>query len=143
MVDVEGYVSLHTNRYSVPPSFIGRQVEVRETRDHIEIELDARHIVKHRRIPTPDQVRVTLPEHRPPRGQGQGRSPSGRNRDARRRARDRALHRESEAPQPQGDRAAAAPTAAHAAGTIRAKRFSGPSKKRAAMASTIWTASNA
>jgi len=70
LVDVEGYVSLHTNRYSVPPSFLGRQVEVRETRDHIEIELDARHIVRHRRIPTPDQVRVTLPEHRPPRGQG-------------------------------------------------------------------------
>ncbi|WP_324292561.1 IS21 family transposase [uncultured Paludibaculum sp.] len=70
IVDVEGYVSLHTNRYSVPPSFIGRQVEVRETRDHVEIELDARHIVRHRRIATPDQVRVTLPEHRPPRGQG-------------------------------------------------------------------------
>jgi hypothetical protein len=70
MVDVEGYVSLHTNRYSVPPSFIGRPVEVRETRDHVEIELDARHIVQHRRIPTPDQVRVMLPEHRPPRGQG-------------------------------------------------------------------------
>lgn len=73
LVDVEGYVSLHTNRYSVPPSFIGRQVEVRETRDHVEIELDARHIVQHRRIPTPDQVRVTLPEHRPPRGQGPSR----------------------------------------------------------------------
>jgi transposase len=70
LVDVEGYVALHTNRYSVPPSFIGRQVEVRETRDHVEIELDARHLVKHQRIPTPDQVRVTLPEHRPPRGQG-------------------------------------------------------------------------
>jgi transposase len=70
LVDVEGYVSLHSNRYSVPPSFIGRPVEVRETRDHVEIELDARHIVKHKRIPTPDQVRVTLPEHRPPRGQG-------------------------------------------------------------------------
>ena len=69
-VDVESYVALHTNRYSVPPSFIGRQVEVRETRDHIEIELDARHFVKHRRIPMPDQVRVTLPEHRPPRGEG-------------------------------------------------------------------------
>jgi len=25
MVDVEGYVSLHSNRYSVPPSFIGRR----------------------------------------------------------------------------------------------------------------------
>ena len=47
MVDVEGYVSLHTNRYSVPPSFIGRRVEVRETRDKIEIELDARRIVTH------------------------------------------------------------------------------------------------
>ncbi len=70
LVDVEGYVALHSNRYSVPPSFIGRPVEVRETRDHIEIELDARHIVQHKRIPTPDQVRVTLPEHRPPRGQG-------------------------------------------------------------------------
>ena len=70
IVDVEGYVSLHTNRYSVPPSFIGRQVEVRETRDHVEIELDARHIVQHRRVPTPDQVRVMLPEHRPPRGEG-------------------------------------------------------------------------
>ncbi len=47
-------------------------MEVRETRDHVESELDARHIVKHKRIPTPDQVRVTLPEHRPPRGQGPG-----------------------------------------------------------------------
>lgn len=70
LVDIEGYVSLHTNRYSVPPSFLGRQVEVRETRDHVEIELDARHIVRHKRIATPDQVRVTLPEHRPKRGEG-------------------------------------------------------------------------
>lgn len=70
MVDVEGYVSLNSNRYSVPALFIGRRVEVRETRDHLEIELDARHIVKHQRIATPDQVRVTLPEHRPPRGEG-------------------------------------------------------------------------
>jgi len=70
MVDVEGYVALHTNRYSAPASFIGRRVEVRETRDKIEIELDARRIVTHARIPTPDQVRVTLKEHRPPRGEG-------------------------------------------------------------------------
>ncbi len=70
MVDTEGYVSLHSNRYSVPASFIGRRVEVRESRDKLEIELDARRIVTHARIPTPDQVRVTLPEHRLPRGQG-------------------------------------------------------------------------
>ena len=70
LVDTEGYVSLHSNRYSVPASFIGRRVEVRESRDRIEIELDARRIVTHARIPTPDQVRVTLPEHRLPRGEG-------------------------------------------------------------------------
>ena len=46
-VDVEGYVALHTNRYSVPVAWIGRRVEVRETRDKIEIELDARHLVTH------------------------------------------------------------------------------------------------
>jgi hypothetical protein len=45
-------------------------VEVRETRDQVEIELDARRIVTHQRVATPDQVRVTLPEHRPPRGEG-------------------------------------------------------------------------
>jgi transposase len=69
MVDTEGYVSLHSNRYSVPSTFIGRRVEVRETRGQIEIELDARRIVTHRRVLDVDQ-RVTLPEHRPPRGEG-------------------------------------------------------------------------
>ena len=50
MVDVEGYVSLQPIRYSVPVAWIGRRVEVRETRDKIEIELDARHIVTHSRV---------------------------------------------------------------------------------------------
>lgn len=70
MVDVEGYVSLHSNRYSVPAAFIGRRVEVRETKDRVEIELDPRRIVTHARLVTSDHVRVTLPEHRPPRGEG-------------------------------------------------------------------------
>jgi transposase len=70
IVDTEGYVSLHSNRYSVPHSFLGRRVEVRETRDKIEIELNPRHIVTHQRVLTPDQVRVTLPEHRVPYGEG-------------------------------------------------------------------------
>ena len=52
MVDVEGYVALHSIRYSVPVACIGRRVEVRETRDKIEIELDARHIVTHVRAAT-------------------------------------------------------------------------------------------
>jgi len=69
-VDVEGYVSVHSVRYSVPVSWIGRRVEVRETRQKIEIELDARHIVTHARAWIPHPQRVTLPEHKLPRGQG-------------------------------------------------------------------------
>jgi transposase len=73
-VDVEGYVSVHSIRYSVPVSWIGRRVEVRETRDKIEIQLDARHIVVHEREVTPLQQRITLAGHRPPRGAGVKRS---------------------------------------------------------------------
>ena len=35
-VDIEGYVALHSNRYSVPLAWIGRRVEVRETKDQVE-----------------------------------------------------------------------------------------------------------
>jgi len=74
IVDVEGYVALHTNRYSVPVSWIGRRVEVRETKDNIEIQLDLRSIVTHRRVAEAEQQRITLTKHRPPRGQGIKRS---------------------------------------------------------------------
>jgi len=70
LVDVEGYVSLHTNRYSVPAAWIGRRVEVRETKGKIEIQLDARSLVAHTRIAEAQGQRVTLAEHRPPRGKG-------------------------------------------------------------------------
>jgi hypothetical protein len=70
IVDVEGYVALHTNRYSVPVSWIGRRVEVRETKDKIEIQLDLRNLVTHHRVIEPQQQRITLPVHRPPRGEG-------------------------------------------------------------------------
>jgi hypothetical protein len=69
-VDVEGYVSVNSIRYSVPIAWIGRRVEVRETRDKIEIELDARHLVTHERAVTPQNQRITLAAHRPPRGEG-------------------------------------------------------------------------
>jgi hypothetical protein len=57
-------------RYSVPVSWIGRRVEIRETRDRLDIELDTRHIVTHDRALTPLSQRITLAEHRPPRGEG-------------------------------------------------------------------------
>ena len=74
-VDVEGYVSVNSIRYSVPVGWIGRSVEVRETRDKIEIELDARHLVTHVRAVTPVSQRITLAAHRPPRGAGVKREP--------------------------------------------------------------------
>ena len=70
LVDVEGYIALHTNRYSVPVDWIGRRVEVRETKDKIEIQLDARRLVTHRRLVEAEHQRVTVAEHRPPRGHG-------------------------------------------------------------------------
>jgi len=70
LVDIEGYVALHTNRYSVPLDWIGRRAEVRETKDQIEIQLDARHLVRHRRLAETEHQRILLAEHRPPRGQG-------------------------------------------------------------------------
>ena len=73
-VDVEGYVSLHSNRYSVPVAWIGRRVEVRETQHKVEIELDPRHIVRHVRAITTQPQRITLAEHKPPRGEGVKRS---------------------------------------------------------------------
>ena len=73
MVDIEGYVALHSNRYSVPLAWIGRRVEVRETKDKVEIQLDARNLVTHQRVAEAEHQRVLLAEHRPPRGQGQPR----------------------------------------------------------------------
>jgi hypothetical protein len=63
-------VSVNSIRYSVPVAWIGRNVEVRETRNRIEIQLDARNLVRHARGVGCEQQRMTLPEHRPPRGQG-------------------------------------------------------------------------
>jgi transposase len=68
MVDVEGYVAVNSNRYSVPVDWIGRRVEVRETSSKIEIQLDARHQVTHQRVAEEEHKRILLAEHRPPRG---------------------------------------------------------------------------
>jgi transposase len=73
LVDVGGYVNLHTNRYSTPDAWIGRRVEVRETWRSVEISLNEREQARHERVVEPEGRRVTLPEHRRPRGQGRRR----------------------------------------------------------------------
>ena len=65
IVDVYGYVTLNTNRYSVPVDWIGRQVQVRETSKRVEITLDHyRPSVSHVRIIDKLGRWNTLPEHR-------------------------------------------------------------------------------
>jgi hypothetical protein len=66
-VDVEGYVSLNTNRYSVPEDWIGRIVQVRESKAHLEIDGPRHGHVRHQRVLEALGQRVTLREHRRPR----------------------------------------------------------------------------
>lgn len=70
IIDVEGYVRVHQNRYSAPWRLIGRRVEVRETKERIEIFDGPRLVASHARVLDANDVRVCDPAHRPPRGQG-------------------------------------------------------------------------
>jgi transposase len=79
IVDLEGYVSLHGNRYSVPwkidgRTMIGHMLEVRETKDRVEIYDGPREIATHIKVLNPSGARVTEPQHRPPRGEGRPKS---------------------------------------------------------------------
>ena len=74
IVDVEGYVTVHTNRYSVWPDWIGQRVEVRETKDQFEIQNARGVTVSHERLVDVMGQRITLQQHRIPRGQGIKRS---------------------------------------------------------------------
>jgi Mu transposase, C-terminal domain len=76
LVDLGGYVSVDNNRYSVPEDLIGRQVEVRQTKDQIEIYRGPRLVATHARVIEPTGRRFLLPEHHRPRGQGPPRSDS-------------------------------------------------------------------
>ncbi|MFQ5601027.1 MAG: IS21 family transposase [Candidatus Krumholzibacteriia bacterium] len=69
IVDVEGYVRVSSNHYSVPLP-VGRSVEVRETRDRIDVYDGPRRAATHKRVAVPANKRVTDPQHRPPRGEG-------------------------------------------------------------------------
>ena len=76
IVDGEGFVSLHANRYSCPEDWVGRQVEVRETKDHVEIHDGPRRLIVHDRLVGKSGQRVMLKEHFRKRGQVPHRTPS-------------------------------------------------------------------
>jgi len=62
-VDIRRYVNIDSNRYSVPSGWIGRRVEIRETKDQIIISLDDRNSVTHERFIGEKGRTSTLPEH--------------------------------------------------------------------------------
>ena len=64
VVDVEGLVHLHTNRYSVDESLIGRRVQVRETLGRVRVFVGPRQVVEHARLEEGAHGRSVLPEHR-------------------------------------------------------------------------------
>jgi hypothetical protein len=70
IVDTEGYVHADGQIYSVPYQLIGRQVEVRETKDKVLVFDGPRVVAEHDRTFTFEKRRSTKEEHRPPRGKG-------------------------------------------------------------------------
>jgi transposase len=70
IVDTEGYVHLGGHHYSVPYTLIGRRVEVRELKEQVAVYEGPRQVALHPRVLNGHGRRVTLPEHRPPRGKG-------------------------------------------------------------------------
>lgn len=74
MVDLEGYVWIDTNRYSVPlPP--GRRVEIRKSKERIDVYDGPRRVATHRRVEEPLGRRITDSAHRPPRGEGRKAKP--------------------------------------------------------------------
>ena len=78
IVDVEGYVNVHGMKYSAPYRLIGRRLEVRETKDKIELFDGPRSLGAHAKVVGKNSTHITLPQHRPPRGTlAAARPPSG------------------------------------------------------------------
>jgi hypothetical protein len=76
LVDVEAYVNVHGHRYSGPYALIGRQLEVRETKARIDVYHGPRLVASHQTVFGRTFTRVTVPEHRPPRGARPATQPS-------------------------------------------------------------------
>jgi hypothetical protein len=68
LVDVEGLVSVHRHRYSVPYTLIDRQVQVRETKDAIIVYDGARQVATHPKSTDSKPQRIIDNAHRPERG---------------------------------------------------------------------------
>lgn len=65
-VDVEGYVRVNTNRYSVPERLIGKQVEVHKSWDRVHVFFKHKKVADHPRLIAKHETRVTAKGHHSP-----------------------------------------------------------------------------
>jgi transposase len=65
-VNVEGYVQIDTNRYSVPERLIGKEVEVHKLWDRIEVFFKNQTVADHPRLLDKRETRITANGHHPP-----------------------------------------------------------------------------
>jgi hypothetical protein len=65
-VNVEGYVQVDTNRYSVPQRLIGKEVEVHKLWDRVEVFFKNQKVADHPRFLDKRESRITAKGHHPP-----------------------------------------------------------------------------
>jgi hypothetical protein len=65
-VDMEGYVHVDTNRYSVPERLIGKEVEVHKLMDRIEVFFKNQKVAQHPRLVDKRETTVTASGHHLP-----------------------------------------------------------------------------
>jgi hypothetical protein len=66
IVDVEGYVHLDSNRYSVPDSLIGKKVDVQKHADRVIVVFSHQKVASHKRVVDKRDTRITEPGHHRP-----------------------------------------------------------------------------
>lgn len=66
VVDIEGYVSMDTNRYSVPYRLIGHKVEVQKHLDKVMVYCKGQKVAEHKRELEKKNTRLTQANHRAP-----------------------------------------------------------------------------
>ena len=66
VVDIQGYIQLETNRYSVPYKLVGEKLEVQKHWGEVLIYDKQKKVAGHKRIMDKKDSRSTLPNHHPP-----------------------------------------------------------------------------
>ena len=66
VVDIQGYVQLETNRYSVPHKLVGTKLELQKHWNKILVYDKQKMVAEHKRIVDKKETRTTLPNHHPP-----------------------------------------------------------------------------